>query len=169
MAETKNIFIARTIAAANTDSLIKTGVSAIELRNGDIVQIGAKTNGVYALTAVVDAQSATARYGVVYNADVATQGNYRGLTDDPREVIFPAGTPVNFYIPKTNDEIAVTVVAGTASGATYLVPTDAGTGYTYATAVTTEKLVYSITGTKFVSVGNQRIPTVEAIAVTATA
>jgi hypothetical protein len=167
MAETKNIFITRTISAEGTDSLVKTGKANVELRNGDIVEIGAKTNGVYALTAVTDAQSTTARYGVVYNADVTTVGNYRGLSDDPRDVVFPVGTVVNFYIPQENDEVAVTVVAGTAAGAKYLVPTDGGTGYTYATAITTEKLVYEITGASFVSVGNTRIPTVEAVCITA--
>lgn len=167
MAETKNIFIPRTVAAEGSDSLVKTGVAEIELRNGDIVEIGAKTNGVYALTAVTDAQSATADYGVVYNADVATEGNYRGLTDDPRNVVFAAGTIVNFYIPQKFDEIAVTVVAGTATGAVYLVPTDGGTGYTYASAVTTERLVYKITPASFISVGNTRIATVEAVAITA--
>ena len=163
MAETKNIYIARSISATSDDAKIKTGVAAIELRNGAIVEVGAKTNGVYALTAVTSATSATARYGVVYNADVATQGNYRGLSDDPREVIFPAGTTINFYIADKEDEIAVTVVAGTAAGAKFLVPTTAGTGYTYASAVTTEKLVYTITGAKFVSVGNERIATIEAV------
>jgi hypothetical protein len=163
MAETKNIYIPRQIAAENTDSLIKTGKAAIELRNGDIVEIGAKEDGVYTLTAVTSATSATADYGIVYNADVVMEGNYRGLSDDPRNVVFPAGTIVNFYIPQKHDEIAVTVVAGTATGAVYLVPTTSGTGYTYATAVTTEGLVYKITGAKFISVGNERIPTVEAV------
>jgi len=163
MAETKNIYISRTIAATSDDSKVKTGVSAIELRNGDIVEIGSKTNGVYALTAVKDATSATAKYGIVYNADVVTSGNYRGLSDDPRDVSFKPGTTVNFYIPEAFDEIAVTVVAGTASGAKYLVPTTGGTGYSYATEVTTEKLVYEITGAKFVSVGSERIPTIEAV------
>lgn len=167
MAETKNIYISRTIAANSDDSKVKTGVAAIELRNGAIVEIGAKTNGVYALTAVTDATSATARYGIVYNADVVTSGNYRGLSDDPRDVVFPAGTIVNFYIPEAEDEIAVTVVAGTASGAVYLVPTTSGTGYTYASTVTTEKLVYQITEPKFVSVGNERIATVEAVCIKA--
>jgi hypothetical protein len=163
MAETKNIYIPRTVAAENTDSLVKTGVATVELRNGDIVQIGAKTNGVYALAVVTSATSATARYGIVYNADVATQGTYRGLSDDPRDVVFAAGTIVNFYIPQKNDEVALTVVAGTAAGAVYLVPTTGGVGYTYATTVTTEKLVYTITGAKFLSVGNARIATVEAL------
>lgn len=163
MAETKNIYITRTIAAENNDSYVKTGVASVELRNGDVVQIGAKTNGVFALTPVTSATSATARYGIVYNADVTTIGNYRGLSDDPRDVVFPVGTVINFYIPQKNDEVAVTVAAGTASGAVYLVPTTGGAGYTYATAVTTEKLVYTITGTKFVTVGNSRIPTVEAV------
>lgn len=163
MAETKNIYIPRTIAAENTDSLIKTGKAAIELRNGDIVQVGAKVNGVYTLTAVTDAQAAGAQLAIVYNADVVTEGKYRGLSDDPRDVVFPAGTIVNFYYPKKGDEIAITVAAGTASGAVYLVPTDSGTGYTYASAKTTEPLVYTITDPKFVSVGNERIATIEAV------
>ena len=167
MAETKNIYLTRTIAADSDDAKIKTGVAAIELRNGAIVEIGAKTNGVYALTAVTDSTSATAKYGIVYNADVATQGNYRGLSDDPRDVVFAAGTNVNFYIPDVYDEVAVTVVAGTKTGAKYLVPTTSGVGYTYASTLTTEKLVYEITGAKFVSVGNERIATVEAVCVKA--
>jgi len=163
MAETKNIYISRSIAASNDDSKVKTGKATVELRNGDIVEIGAKVYGVYTLAVVTSATSATARYGIVYNADVVTEGNYRGLSDDPRDVVFAAGTVVNFYIPQKEDEIAVTVVAGTAAGAVYLVPTTAGNGYTYASAKTTEKLVYTITDTKFVSVGNARIATVEAI------
>ena len=159
MAETKNIYIPRTVSAENTDALVKTGVAEIELRNGDIVAIGAKTNGVYALTAVA---SGTTRFGIVYNADVVSTSGYRGLSDDPRDVVFAAGTPVNFYIPKVGDEIAVTVVAGTASGAKHLVSTTDGTGYTYATTAGT-KLNYEITDSKFVSVGNTRITTVEAI------
>jgi len=160
MAETKNIYIPRTVAAENTDSLVKTGKALIELRNGDIVAIGAKVDGVYALTA---ATAGTVRYGIVYNADVVTEGKYRGLSDDPRDVVFVAGTVVNFYIPTKNDEIAVTVVSGTAAGALFLVPTLTGTGYTYASAVTTEKLIYTITPAKFISVGNERIATIEAV------
>lgn len=165
--ETKNIYITRTVAAENHDSLVKTGKAAVELRNGDIVEIGAKVDGVFTLAVVTSATSATAKYGIVYNADVATEGNYRGLTDDPRNVVFSAGTIVNFYIPQKFDEIAVTVVAGTASGAKYLVPTTAGTGYTYASTVTTEALVYEITPASFISVGNTRIATVEAVAIKA--
>lgn len=158
MAETKNIYIPRTVSAENTDALVKTGVAEIELRNGDIVAFGTKTSGVYALTAVA---SDTTKFGIVYNADVVATDGYRGLSDDPRDIVFPAGTTVNFYIPQVGDEIAVTVVAGTASGAKYLVPTTDGTGYTYATTAST-KLNYEITEAKFVSVGNTRIATVEA-------
>ena len=161
MAETKNIFIPRTVAAENTDSLVKTGTASIELRNGDIVAVGDKTNGIFELTAVT---STTTRYGVVYNADVVTESGYRGLSDDPRNVTFAANTPVNFYIPKKNDEIAVTVVAGTSANATHLVPTVNGTGYTYASEAGST-LSFAITGNKFISVGNERVATVEAICV----
>lgn len=166
MAETKNIFIARSISADSDDAKIKTGIANVDLRNGDIVEIGAKANGVYTLTVVTSA-TGTARYGVVYNSGVVTLGNYRGLSDDPRDVVFTAGTPVNFYIPSENDEIAITVAAGTASGAKYLVPTTGGNGYTYATSVTTEGLVYAVNDAKFVSVGNERIATVEATCIKA--
>ena len=84
MAETKNVYILRDVSA----SKVRTGKADIELRNGDIVAIGAKVDGVYTLTAPVAASEsavpATKRFGIVYNADVVTEaGKYRGLSDDP--------------------------------------------------------------------------------------
>ena len=43
MAETKNVYILRDVSADK----VRTGKAEIELRNGDIVAIGAKVNGVY--------------------------------------------------------------------------------------------------------------------------
>jgi putative nucleotidyltransferase with HDIG domain len=100
MAETKNIYIPRTIAASSDDAKVKTGKASVELRNGDIVEVGAKVDGVYTLAVVTSATSATARYGIVYNADVATEGKYRGLSDDPRDVVFAAGTIVNVLLKR---------------------------------------------------------------------
>ena len=50
MASTNQIFIPRSVRADNVDALVKTGVAQVALRNGDIVVLGEKTDGVYALT-----------------------------------------------------------------------------------------------------------------------
>lgn len=160
MATTNQIFIPRTIAADRVDSLVKTGVAATTLRNGDIVVLGAKTDGVYALTPY--ATGAT-NIGIVYNADVENLDGYRIGGSDPRKIEFPAGTPVNVFIPQAWDEVAYTVVAGTAAGATYLIPTNGATELTYSddAPTTGDGFVIKITGTSFVSVGGDRVPTVE--------
>ena len=159
MAETKNVYILRDVSA----SKVRTGKADIELRNGDIVAIGAKENGVYSLTAPT---ADTKRLGIVYNADVVTEaGKYRGLSDDPRDVVFKAGTVVNFYIPEEEDEVAITVADGyDAKNSKVLVPTVGKTGYTAkASAATTDYLVYEITHESFVSIGNERVKTIEAV------
>ena len=159
MAETKNVYILRDVFA----SKVRTGKADIELRNGDIVAIGAKVDGVYTLTAPT---ADTKRFGIVYNADVVTEaGKYRGLSDDPRDVVFKAGTVVNFYIPEEEDEVAITVAKDYAKDTSkVLVPTAGETGYTAkASAAATDYLVYEITHESFVSIGNERVRTIEAV------
>lgn len=159
MAETKNVYILRDVSADK----VRTGKADIELHNGDIVAIGAKADGVYTLTAPT---ADTKRFGVVYNADVVTEaGKYRGLSDDPRDVVFKTGTIVNFYIPKKEDEVAITVADGYVKDTSkVLVPTVGGTGYTAkASAEDTDALVYEITHEAFVSIGNERVKTIEAV------
>lgn len=159
MAEAKNVYLLRDVSA----SKVRTGKSEIELRNGDIVAIGEKVDGVYTLTAPV---ADTKRFGIVYNADVVTEaGKYRGLSDDPRDVSFKAGTIINFYIPDEEDEIAITKADGYVKGTSkVLVPTPGSTGYTAkAAAEDTDNLVYEITDQRFVSIGNERIKTIEAV------
>lgn len=163
MAEAKNVYILRDVSA----SKVRTGKAEIELRNGDIVAIGEKTNGVYTLTAPT---ADTKRFGVVYNADVVTEaGKYRGLSDDPRDVVFKPGTIVNFYIPDEEDEVAITVAAGYVKGTSkVLVPTPGSTGYTAKDAAAdTDHLVYEINGESFVSIGNERVKTIEAVCILA--
>lgn len=159
MAETKNVYILRDVSA----NKVRTGKADIELRNGDIVAIGEKVDGVYTLTTPA---ADTKRFGIVYNADVVTvAGKYRGLSDDPRDVVFEKGTVINFYIPDEEDEVAITVADSYVKGTSkVLVPTPGTTGYTAKTASEdTDKLVYGITGESFVSIGNERIKTIEAV------
>ncbi len=159
MAETKNVYILRDVSADK----VRTGKAEIELRNGDIVAIGTKADGVYTLTAPT---ADTKRFGIVYNADVVTEaGKYRGLSDDPRDVVFKAGTVVNFYIPKQEDEVAITVAEGfDTKTSKVLVPTVGKTGYTEkVSAAATDHLVYEITHESFVSIGNERVSTIEAV------
>lgn len=163
MAETKNVYLSRDVSA----SKVRTGKAEIELRNGDIVAIGEKVDGVYTLTAPV---AETKRFGIVYNADVVTEaGKYRGLSDDPRDVSFKAGTVINFYIPDEEDEIAITVADGYVKGTSkVLVPTPGSTKYTAKVAAEdTDNLVYEITDERFVSIGNERIKTIEAVCILA--
>lgn len=164
MAEAKNVFIPRNVAATNIDSLVKTGVAEVELRNGDIVAIGEKEKGVYKISVPT---ADTVRFGIVYNADVVDENGHRGLSDDPRDITFSAGKFVNFYIPKTEDEISVTVVRGTDTDAKYITSTDTNTGYTYSQEMPTSGLVFEITGRKFISIGAERIPTIEAVCIKA--
>ena len=105
----------------------------------------------------------------MYNADVVTEGNYRGLSDDPRDVVFKAGTIVNFYIPKKEDEVAITVATGYTKGTSkVLVPVASNTGYeAKAEAAETDGLVYEITHESFISIGNERVKTIEAVCVRA--
>ncbi len=165
-----NILILR---SANTgDEDIKTGVAEVELQNGYGVALGEvsterKTRNAYK----VDAATAdTDIVGLVYNADVPfltdENGNvYKGVVSDPRNIKFPKGTPVNIWMPSKNAEIAMTEVVGTAEGATYVVYKADDMKPTYATDTTDAIRAFKITGNKYVSIGAERVPTVEMICV----
>ncbi len=165
-----NILILR---SANTgDEDIKTGVAEVELENGFGVALGEvsterKTRNAYQLSA---ATADTDIVGLVYNADVPfltdAMGNvYKGVVSDPRNIKFPEGTPVNVWIPSKNSEIAMTEVAGTAEGAKYVVYKASDMKPTYAADTTGAIKAFKITGNKFVSIGAERVPTVEMICV----
>lgn len=165
-----NILILRSMNASDKD--IKTGVAEVELENGFGVALGEvstdrKTRNAYKVAA---ATADTDIVGLVYNADVAflkdENGNvYKGLVSDPRNIKFPAGTPVNIWMPGVNAEIAMTEVAGTAEGATYVVYKAGDMKATYATDISDAIRAFKITGNKFVSIGAERVKTVEMICV----
>lgn len=163
MATTNQIYIARSVAADKVDSIVKTGKAAIALRNGDIVAVGAKnSDGTFTLTAPAADSTLLA---VVYNAGVEDVEGFR-IGDDPRKIVFAAGTPVNFYFPQIGDEVAYTVVTGyTAGTSKYLGVTTGDTALTASATAKTSGFNYQITGTGFVSVGGQRVPTIEAMLV----
>ena len=165
-----NILILRSMNASDKD--IKTGVAEVELENGFGVALGEvstdrKTRNAYKVAA---ATADTDIVGLVYNADVAflkdENGNvYKGLVSDPRNIKFPAGTPVNIWMPGINAEIAMTEVAGTAEGATHVVYKTGDMKATYATDISDAIRAFKITGNKFVSIGAERVKTVEMICV----
>ena len=70
-------------------------------------------------------------------------------------------------MPGSNAEIAMTEVAGTKEGAKYVVYKAGEMVPTYATDVADAMLAFKITGEKFVSIGAERVPTVELINVSA--
>ena len=155
-----NVYVLRTPKVGDTK--IKSGVAAIELHNGDFVAIGAKNkDNTYALTAPTG--GAGEIVGVVYNADVVTEGVHRGLVDDPRLLVHKAGTVVDVYFPEKGQEIAITEVkTGTPTVGQFLIPN--GTGYE-ATASAGTGIAYKVTGEKFISIGNERVKTYEAVCV----
>ena len=155
-----NVFVLRTPKVGDTK--IKSGVAAIELHNGDFVAIGAKKkDNTYELTAPAGTPGEI--IGVVYNADVVTEGVHRGLVDDPRLLVHKKGTVVDVYFPEKGQEIAITEVkAGTPTVGEFLVPKE--TGYEAKNAAGTG-IAYKVTGNKFISIGNERVKTYEAICV----
>ena len=159
-----NVYINRTPKMGDTK--IKSGVAAIELHNGDIVAVGAKkADNTYELTAPTGSTGEV--LAIVYNADVVTEGAHRGLVDDPRLLVHKAGTVVDVYLPERGQEIAITeVAAGTPAVGEFLVPKTGSTGYE-AKATAGTGLAYKVTGNKFVSIGNERIKTIEAVCVQA--
>ena len=157
-----NVYVLRTPKVGDTK--IKSGVATIDLHNGDFVAIGAKkADNTYTLTA--PAGTPGEMIGVVYNADVVTEGAHRGLVDDPRLLVHKAGTVVDVYFPEKGQEIAITEVkTGTPTVGQFLIPN--GTGYE-ATASAGTGIAYKVTGEKFISIGNERVKTYEAICVQA--
>ena len=157
-----NVFVLRTPKVGDTK--IKSGVASIELHNGDFVAIGAKkADNTYTLTAPTGTTGEIV--GVVYNADVVTEGAHRGLVDDPRWLVHKAGTVVDVYFPEKGQEIAITEVkSGSPVIGEFLVPD--GTGYK-ASATAGTGIAYKVTGNKFISIGNERVKTYEAILVQA--
>ena len=165
-----NILILRDVNTGDKD--IKTGVAEVELENGFAVALGEvsaerKTRNAYKVAA---ASAATDLIGLVYNADVPfltdEAGNvYKGVVSDPRNIKFPKGTPVNIWMPAENAEIAMTEIAGVAEGAKYVVYKASDMKPTYATDTSNALLAFKITGKKYVSIGAERVPTVEMICV----
>ena len=155
-----NVYVLRTPKVGDTK--IKSGVAAIELHNGDFVAIGAKNkDNTYVLTAPTGTTGEIV--GVVYNADVVTEGVHRGLVDDPRLLVHKKGTVVDVYFPEKGQEIAITEVkTGTPTVGQFLIPN--GTGYE-ATASAGTGIAYKVTGEKFISIGNERVKTYEAVCV----
>lgn len=155
-----NVYVLRTPKVGDTK--IKSGVAAIDLHNGDFVAIGAKEkDNTYKLTAPTG--GAGEIVGVVYNADVVTEGAHRGLVDDPRLLVHKKGTVVDVYFPEKGQEIAITEVkTGTPTVGQFLIPN--GTGYE-ATASAGTGIAYKVTGEKFISIGNERVKTYEAVCV----
>ena len=155
-----NVYVLRTPKVGDTK--IKSGVATIDLHNGDFVAIGAKEkDNTYKLTAPAGTPGEI--IGVVYNADVVTEGVHRGLVDDPRLLVHKKGTVVDVYFPEKGQEIAITEVkTGTPTVGQFLIPN--GTGYE-ATASAGTGIAYKVTGEKFISIGNERVKTYEAVCV----
>ena len=165
-----NILILRSAASGDND--VKTGVATTEVENGYAVALGEvstdrETRNAFKVAAPTEGKDLI---GLVYNADVPSltdgMGNvFKGITSDPRTIKFESGTPFNIYMPSIGDEIAMTEISGEATGAKYVIYKAGDSKPTYSTDGTDGLLTFKITGKKYVSVGAERVPTVELIAV----
>ena len=163
-----NILILRSANTGEND--IKTVYSSEKLENGFAVALGEvskerKTKGAYKGAAPA---AKTDVIALVYNADVPVfedeMGNtYKGVTSDPRNIVFPGNTPVNAWVPGKAAEIAMTEVAGTADQAKYVIYKASSMKPEYAKDTTDALIAFKITGNGFVSIGNERVKTVEMI------
>lgn len=168
MAEQANILILRSVNAGEND--IKTVVSTDKLENGFAVALGdvskeRKTRGAYKVTAPATKTDVIA---LIYNADVpiledAMGNTYKGIVSDPRNIRFPENTPVNAWVPGKAAEIAMTKVEGTADDAKYVIYKAGSMKPEYAKDTTDALVAFKITGDGFVSIGNERVKTVEMI------
>jgi hypothetical protein len=170
----KNIIILRNVDAGRES--IKTGYLAAEMENGAPVTYGSMgttraNKGAYALTKPSEADT---KLGFIYNADVttvtlATGESYKNINPDPRNISFPKDAIVNFTLFSVGQEIAITNVGGIAEDATHVIIDTTAGGYKYAKAIdiTDAKVVFELLPAKYVSVGAERVPTVELLCVKA--
>ena len=86
MASTNQIFIPRSVAADNVDALVKTGVAQVALRNGDIVVLGNKTDGVYALEFEGDRYDLGSKVGLL-KANIVKGLSHPETKDELREFL----------------------------------------------------------------------------------
>lgn len=170
----KNIIILRNVDAGRES--VKTGYLTAEMENGAPVTYG-KMGVTRAKKGAYELKNPTAsdtKLGFIYNADVttvtlATGESYRNINPDPRNISFPKDAIVNFELFSVGQEIGITNVGGTATDANHVIIDTTAGGYKYATDadIADAKVVFEIIGKKFVSVGAERIPTVELLCVKA--
>ncbi len=127
------------------------------------------TKGAYTLTKPTAADT---KLGFVYNADVttittATGESYRNINSDPRNISFAAGTIVNFELFKVGQEIGITNVTGVVDAYVIIDTTNGGYKYAALADITAAKVVFEVQPAKFISVGADRVPSIELLCIKA--
>lgn len=160
---TYSVVIPGAIAARTTDSFVKTAkytLSAVE--NGNILTLGALSSvagesEVFLSATPATATLATAIYYMVYEPPVpVTNGQFKGLSDDPSDFAIAAGKVFNVFLPRVGDEIIITEngLAGTKSSNTYVVPANGALELTWASSTSGVNLAWELIETTFVNIPN---------------
>ena len=170
-----NVFILRSYSAPDED--VKTVYANIALEEGDALGLGALstargTRGAYLGAAPAEGDTVV----MVYNADIPTladgNGNLiKGILSDPRGISYPENVVVNAFIPHKGIEIGMTKVKGindigawTKGDSDEFIVINAGdTKPTYAASKEDALVAFKITRKGFVTIGSERVPTIEAI------
>lgn len=170
-----NVFILRSYSAPDED--VKTIYANSVLEEGDALGLGALSTARGTRGAYLGAAPAAGDTVVmVYNADIPTlsdgNGNViKGILSDPRGISYPENTVVNAFIPHKGIEIGMTKVKGindigawTKGDSDEFIVINAGdTKPTYAASKEDALVAFKITRKGFVTIGSERVPTIEAI------
>ncbi|MBU5332096.1 hypothetical protein KQI61_07780 [Anaerocolumna aminovalerica] len=172
MADMKNIIILRNVDGGR--EAVKTGYLIEEMENGAPVAFGEmgqtrQIRGAYKLTKPTESDT---KLGFIYNADVttvvlATGESYRNINSDPRNISFVKDTIVNFELFSKGQEIAITKVEGTPDKYVIIDTTKGGYKYAAEADITTAPVVLEVIGNKFISVGADRVPSIELLCIKA--
>lgn len=173
-----NVFILRSYSAPDED--VKTVYANATLEEGFALGLGALSTARGTRGAYLGAAPAAGDDVVlVYNADIPTltdgNGNMiKGITSDPRGISYPANTVVNAFIPHKGIEVAMTKVKGLtidswekdAQNDEFVIIAAGDMEPTYtddAEDLDTALVAFKITRKGFVTIGAERVPTVEMI------
>lgn len=151
------------IAARTLDSLTKFAkytYGAVE--NGNVLKLGALSsvageNEVYLASTPATATLSTDIFYMVYEPPVpVTNGQFKGLSDDPSDFNIATGKVFTVFMPRKGDEIIITDdgIAGTKSTNTYIVPANASLELTWASSTSGVSLAWELIETTVVNIPN---------------
>lgn len=160
------VLIPAAIAATNIDSLVRSVTDALDIDNGNVMVMGARsaTDGNEEVFEVsVPVTGSLTNLWMAYSGDeiVVTNSQYKGLDPDPRNFFNAAGDVFSAYKPQVGDIIVVTddALAGTftAGTSTHVNATNTAWGLTWGASQTANVLSYALLGVTYISLATGAI------------